>query len=533
MAEQNFLDNSLYEMDNLDVLRGMNGETVDLIATDPPFNKKRNRAASAGRYEDAWRWADAPFFRKERPDQWLWQPVHRIWLDQIRDENQALFQVIESTRLTQDDDTAAFLCFLGVRLLEMHRVLKPAGSIYLHCDPAANGYIRMAMDAIFGAENFRNEIVWLRRQDRHNLARLQLGAAHDTIFWYAKSKSAKYNIQYTPYSDDYIKKAYNKFDERGQYRTLPCTNETGGNKPYEFRGITRAWRFSSDHMERLYQDGMLVQATPTSPFQYKKYLADADGVKIQDVWTDVSGTRGNERIGSPDQKPVALYERIIRASSNLGDLVLDPFAGCMTTIIAAKENGRRWVGIDRRPDAREHVVCRLMGITAGERDNMLRAGFITPEWLNGKLADYDAHYRNTPPERTDDGENAPYLGAVYNPRRKPASMPRAEMMQILIKQWGIRCWGCGFEPPVVDYLDLDHIHPASERGSNELENRAPLCGPCNRRKSNTMTLTALRRVNKREKRWYGTPDIDQRINLPMARDWAERYLAERARQSAF
>ena len=108
-------------------------------------------------------------------------------------------------------------------------------------------------------------------------------------------------------------------------------------------------------MERLYQDGMLVQSTPASPFQYKKYLADADGVKIQDVWTDVSGTRGNERIGSPDQKPVALYERIISASSNPGDLVLDPFAGCMTTIIAARENGRRWVGIDRRPDAREHV----------------------------------------------------------------------------------------------------------------------------------------------------------------------------------
>ena len=155
----------LYNMDNLDVLRGMNSGTVDLVATDPPFNKKRNRSASAGQYEDAWRWEDDPSMAKaasQRPDQWLWQPVHRIWLDQIKDENPALFQVIEATRLTQDDDTAAFLCFLGVRLMEMHRVLKSTGSIYLHCDHTANGYIRMVMDAVFGKGNFRNEIIWKR-----------------------------------------------------------------------------------------------------------------------------------------------------------------------------------------------------------------------------------------------------------------------------------------------------------------------------------------------------------------------------------
>ncbi len=362
MAEQNFPDRALYNLDNLDVLRGMNSETVDLIATDPPFNKKRNRSASSGQYEDAWRWADHPTMQRERPEQWKWQPVHRIWLDQIRDENEALFRVIEATRLTQDDDTAAFLCFLGVRLLEMRRVLKPTGSIYLHCDDTASNYIRMTMDAIFGKTNLRNEIVWLRRQDRHNLATRHMGRAHDTILWYVKSNDAEYNIQYTPYSDQYIRTAYKYSDRRGQYRTLPCTNETGGNKPYDFKGITRAWRFAPERMEQMYQDDMLVQAKPTSPFQYKKYLNLEEGVKIQDVWTDIPGSRGNESTSSPDQKPVALYERIIKASSNPGDLVLDPFCGCATTPIAAHNLGRRWVGIDRREDAAFHIANRLLGL---------------------------------------------------------------------------------------------------------------------------------------------------------------------------
>ena len=145
MAEQNFPDRVLYNMDNLEVLRGMNDETVDLIATDPPFNKKRNRAASAGQYEDAWRWADDPSFQAERPDQWYWQPVHRIWLEQILDETPALYGAIESIRYASDEDTAAFMCFLGVRLLEMYRVLKPTGSLYLHCDHSAGTYIGMVL----------------------------------------------------------------------------------------------------------------------------------------------------------------------------------------------------------------------------------------------------------------------------------------------------------------------------------------------------------------------------------------------------
>ena len=150
------------------------------------------------------------------------------------------------------------------------------------------------------------------------------------------------------------------------------------------------------------------------------------------------------------------------------------------------------------------------------------------DWLASQLGKYEAQYTTTPPKRTDDGENAPDLPLVY--ARRPASMRRQEMVDVLTKQWGLICWGCGFEPPTVDYLDLDHISPASEGGSNELDNRAILCGPCNRRKSNRMTLIALRNENRKMRRWHGQPTVDKKVNILMARKWASEYLVQRPQQ---
>lgn len=178
---QNFLDNTLYEMDNLDVLRGMNSETIDLIATDPPFNTKRNRSGTAGFYVDNWKWGNTD----RLPDQWRWNEVHPKWLEEIKDDHKALYYAIDAAKHCQGEDTAAFLCFLSVRLLEMHRILKNTGSIYLHCDHAANAYIRMAMDAIFGKKNFRNEIAWCYTGPGSPKMR-QFNRKHDTIFWYCK-----------------------------------------------------------------------------------------------------------------------------------------------------------------------------------------------------------------------------------------------------------------------------------------------------------------------------------------------------------
>ena len=193
----------------------------------------------------------------------------------------------------------AYLVMMTARLVELHRVLKPTGSLYLHCDPTASHYLKILLDMIFGGDNFRNEIIWQRRQDIHNRATRHMGRSHDVLLWYTKSALSKYNIQYLPYDEEYIRKAYNKRDQRGQYRLLPCTNETGGNKPYEFRGVVRAWRFSRERMQRMYQEDLLYQAKEGSPFQYKKYLHDAKGVPVQDIWMDLPGVRGGERLGYP------------------------------------------------------------------------------------------------------------------------------------------------------------------------------------------------------------------------------------------
>lgn len=279
-------------------------------------------------------------------------------------------------------------------------------------------------------------------------------------------------------------------------------------------------------MQQAHDDG-LIHYSPTGLASQKRYLDEMEGNPLDSIWDDIKPlqARSKERTGSPDQKPVALYERIIAASSNPGDIVLDPFCGCATTPIAAHNLGRRWVGIDRREDAAFHVANRLLDLGINVDDFKAQQQALMPQ------LQANCEIRYVPPVRTDDGDTAPHLGPVYR-RRKPATMRRAEMLDILVEQWGIRCWGCGFEPPSVEFLELDHILPDSEGGSNELENRAPLCGPCNKRKSNTMTLTALRRDNRRNERWYGHPSVDQRVELRTARQWAMDYLTDLVQQKA-
>lgn len=530
-VRQNFPNNALYEMDNLLVLRGMNSETIDLIATDPPFNTKRSRSSTAGFYVDNWKYGDESIL----PDQWKWNEVHPKWRDSIQDGYPELFQVIETTRLVQGADTAAFLCFISVRLLEMHRVLKSTGSIFLHCDHTANSYIRIAMDAIFGKKNFVNEIAWLRKDGvKHNLAKRRFPQAHDTIFYFAKSPDHTHNSIFLPYSEEYIEKNYNKIDSNGRYATFPCTNDAGGNKVYEFRGISRAWRFKKSEMEEMYQKGLLTQATPTSPFRYKKYFSTAEGVKAPDIWTDTALFEENEKTGSPDQKPLALYKRLIEAGSNKDDIVLDPFCGCATTIIAAKELKRRWIGIDRRKDARYHIITRFMGITKEQRADLeQKAQYDNQAWLDKQTARYEMHYETKAPIRTDNHEQtiaelpAVYVAEPENPHS------REEIKDKLINQFGMECWGCGFQPPNNDhrYLHLDHINPKSSGGSNTIENRSILCQPCNSDKSNTMTLEGLRRKNSKEQRLKKPKS--QLIDILSAVKWSRSYLENYLRESAY
>ena len=470
---QNFKDNTLYEMDNLIVLRGMNSETVDLIATDPPFNTSRSRAGTAGYYVDNWKWGDTGIL----PDQWKWNEVHPQWLEEIKDEHNALYQVIESAKLVQGEDAAAFLCFISVRLLEMHRILKPTGSIYLHCDHTANSYIRMAMDAIFGKNNFRNEIVW-HYYNVASTSRKFIGRKHDTIFFYAKSESTSFNW-------DSMREPYS-----------PQSNWVKASESY---GDPR-------------------------------YGPNAKGKLMHDVWRiPTINNMANERTGSPDQKPLALYERIIKASSNKGELVLDPFCGCATTIIAAKEHKRRWIGIDRRIDARYHIITRLMGITRKERERVEKYA-TDKNWLDGEMQRYEMHYETEPPKRTDKiVQELAELPQVYSVAEPENPLTHAEMHEILVNQFGLQCWGCNYIPPDKRYLHLDHITPKSDGGTNHIDNRALLCQPCNSMKSNTMSLSALRSANDRE----GYMQDNDPINLPVALAWTRNHMIELIRRSPY
>ena len=557
-AAQNFPDNVLYEMDNLEVLRGMNSETVDLIATDPPFNTKRNRSGTAGFYVDNWKWGDTGIL----PDQWKWNEVHPKWLEEIKDDHEALYHAIDAARYTQGEDTAAFLCFLSVRLLEMHRILKPTGSIYLHCDPTASHYIKQCMDAIFGKKNFKNEIVW-RRATAHNDPK-KYGNNTDRLLYYSGGDKATWNGSAiaVPKTAQEIDRAYPLQDERGKYRasdlTGPSHGYSGGESSqpwsgYDVRSRGRVWsapltgkyakwiednlipnyrsiKGVHDRLDTLDSAGLIRHPKKgRSGWPGLKRYAEADsGNPVQSLFIDISGftnyNKGDEWTGAPDQKPTALYERIVKASSNEGDLVLDPFCGCATTIIAANNLNRRWVGIDRRVDARYHIITRLMGITRKERARIEK--FATDaEWLERQTEKYEFHFKTAPPVRSDNDQGAPpELEPVFHAAPEKLHT-HAEMKEILLGEFGLKCWGCGFKAPDERYLHLDHVSPKSDGGTNHIDNRALLCQPCNSKKSNAMSLSALRRANKRE----GYMKDSALINLVKARAWTRQVLIEKVR----
>ena len=416
MANRNFANRTLYHGDNLGFLRGINSETIDLIATDPPFNKGRDfhatpdSLAAGARFQDRWSWAN---------------DVEQAWIDQIEDDWPAVYAVIQSAKISYGEDMSAFLCFMAVRLLEMHRILKPTGSLYLHIDHTAHAYGKTLMDAIFGRRNFRNEIVWYYKTG--GVSKRWFGRKHDTLLFYSKT-------------DRYV---FNPQQERSY--------------------LSHKYGFSNVEIHQDEQGYYTI-------------------VGARDVW-DIPALRGNqpENVKYPTQKPLALYERIIMASSNEGDVVLDPFAGCATTPVAAERLGRQWIAMDLWRGAYDLVVRRL-------NDNRQLLTEIPPS----------VTLETTPPERTDDKEEAVPFLQVTERYREPEGprMSRAEMYEYLLAQYGQRCQGCdrAFDDP--RYLELDHNTPRSDGGLNHITNRILLCGPCNRAKSNTYTLSGLRRLNR-------------------------------------
>lgn len=352
--------NRLYYGDNLEVLRDTGAfpdESIDLIYLDPPFNS--NAGYNVLWHQRGGAGADASI--EAFDDTWTWgESAQNALMDIAKGTNRQLQVMMEAMHSAiGENPMMAYLAMMAVRLVELHRVLKETGSLYLHCDPTASHYLKLVLDAVFGAENFRNEITW-KRTTTHSDSKTW-SRVSDTILFFTKSKSFTWNTPREPHSEEYksAKYRHDDGDGRGLYRLDNMTSPNPRPKMmYDWLGFPfprMGWRYQKDTMQRLHDEGRIKYPTRTDGSydltkrpQLKRYLGEMAGGVMGTVWTDISpiNSQAQERLGYPTQKPRALLERIIAASSNPGDVVLDPFCGCGTAVDAAQKLGREWIGID-------------------------------------------------------------------------------------------------------------------------------------------------------------------------------------------
>ncbi len=396
MAEPNFKDKTVWVGDNLPVMRGMNAECVDLIYLDPPFNSNQDYAAPIGSVA-----AGAAF-----KDTWTLSDVDVYEHGELADRDPAAYSVIEAARGTHGKRMMSYLIMMAVRLMEMRRVLKPTGSLYLHCDATASHYLKLLMDAIFGRDNFRNEIIWWYRRwpaKGKNFQRM-----HDVILRYTLSDAWIWNQLYDPLSES---------------------------------------------SQRMWKGKRRIDIKDADSGKRHSIIGDekSQGVPMRDVWEiSVVHPASKERTGYPTQKPLALLDRIIEASSNDGDLVFDPFCGCATTLVSAELKNRRWIGCDLSPLAIKLVNQRIRS-------------YQLPMWRGVNVLD-------APPKRRDLGKLPNY---------------RTHRHRLYGEQEG-NCVGCGLHFPF-NIMDVDHILPKSRGGTDHPDNLQLLCSGCNRSKgSRTM-----------------------------------------------
>ena len=469
MTEPNFADKTIWTGDNLDILRGMNSECVDLIYLDPPFNSNQDYAAPVGSAA-----AGAAF-----KDTWTLSDLDVAWMGLIADEQPATAHVLKTAGLTHGKGMQSYLTMMAVRLMEMHRLLKATASIYLHCDDAAGHYLKLLMDSIFGASCYRNHLVW-RRATAHN-DRYNYGRIVEHILYYGKTESPHWNWEagHTPKTDEELKKAYPMNDVFGPVRfsdlTGPNVRYGESGEPwhgYDVSARGRHWappregqyaEYIEEHfipnyrsiegtharLDALDAAGLVQHPTKGVWPGLKRYAAADRGHSPQNLILSPTGftnyNKGTEWVGYPTQKPLALLERIIKASSNEGDIVLDPFCGCATACVAADKLGRKWVGIDISPKAVELVNVRLQQAMG----SLFHHGYVTA--------------RTDIPRRTD----------------IEAPIPYRQNKHVLFGQQEGLCNGCRGDFPF-KLFEVDHRVPRSRGGTDHLENLQLLCSSCNR-----------------------------------------------------
>ncbi len=397
------MKNTLYTGDNLYILSGTNSTSVDLIYLDPPFNSKRTYSAPIGSKS-----AGASF-----KDMWSWGDVDEFYLEKMISNYPFMVNFIQSIAGIYSKAMMSYVTYMTQRIIELHRILKPTGSLYLHCDPTASHYLKIILDRIFGKDNFRNEIVWSYRTG--GASKKQFSHKHDIILIYSKTKKYTFNIQ--------KEKSYTKSTSR-----KPGIINYGGGKAEFFQDKSGVYNL----------------------------------VNMRDVW-EISyiGSTHKERVGYPTQKPLALLYRIIKASSNKGDVVLDPFCGCATTCVAAQQLDRKWIGIDIEKQAASVLIDRLSD------DAGLFSDFI---------------HRNDIPKRTDI-------------KHEPTNI---SVKKRLYKQQSKICNACSVAMDI-QHFEIDHIVPKSKGGGDYYENYQLLCGNCNRIKGNRPIEYLNMKIEKRVK----------------------------------
>ena len=496
-GKPNFKNRTLCKGDNLDFLRSINSKTVDLIATDPPFQKGMDFHSTP----------DSMAAGSGFQDRWFWdEEAQGAWLSMLDNGDENVIHVVEGSRKSYGDDMGAFLCFMAVRLIECRRILKETGSMYLHCDPTASHYLKELMDAIFGRDNFRQELIWKRSSSNakgSQHASRSYGSNADFLLFYSKTDKYVFHNAYQKLTDAEMKKAFPHIDDKGRrYNTqtpLWCSKSMGArpNLCYDYKGFSAphqsGWRISKSRLEEMDANGLIIWREGKNPLR-KSLASDYKGKPLGNIWIDIPNVSGKVDTGYATQKPLLLYERLIMASSNKGDIVLDPFCGCATTCVAAERLGRQWIGIDLWEDAYDVTIKRL------EDEGILAvAGTVRQDVLFTKG---EITRQLKPFERTDDMmEGAPYLKAKMrkfdDSKRERNHHTREQMVEIIQDRDGDACQGCGIVLPL-RYYELDHINPRSDGGSDLVHNRIFLCAPCNKLKSNNMTISGVRKQNKKE-----------------------------------
>ncbi len=448
-------------------MRGINSDSVDLIYLDPPFNSNKTYEAPIG--SEA---AGAAF-----KDSWTLSDIDIAWIGLVAEKDPALSSVIDAAGLAHGKGMKSYLTMMAIRLIEMRRILKKTGSIYLHCDPTASHYLKLVMDCVFGSQNFRNEISW-KRTSSHSDAK-RFASVSDRLLFYAADQST-WHSQHLPLSDAYVARDYRHTDDRGRYRVDNLTGAglSGGESgepwsDYDPGCNGRHWaaprtgayaQWIEENLVPGYKsiqgvharlDALsaagLVDWTDSGYPRLKRYLAGSKGEAVSDFIGDIQNVnnRSKEHVGYPTQKPLALLDRVIKASSNEDDVILDPFCGCATALVAGEMLGRQWIGIDLSGLALKLVLSRLQ--KTADDGALLDSGRL-PE----------VHHRTDIPQRTDIGKLPPY---------------KTHRHTLYGKQEGL-CAGCLHHFPFRN-MTVDHIVPQSKGGTDHLDNLQLLCNACN------------------------------------------------------